>query len=233
MLLPFSARAFELVFTVYNAVIWPLQPIVHALGFLMLGCLAAPTRIGNRFTAFFLAALWAWTGLVYHVGFFAAINPVAFAFGAAFALQGALLFDAGRRGLRAFAGAGRARTLLAWTLLLYSAALYPLIGLWLGTGYMNSPAFGVTPCTLTLTTLGVLLLCGPSVPARLYVIPIAWAGIGGSAAPLLGMLQDWPLPAAGLVGLLVVLRDRRRRPSVGASKGGGQVRSEAPTRLRA
>ena len=38
-----------------------------------------------------LAAFWAWTGLVYHIGFFAAINPLAFAFGAAFVLESALL----------------------------------------------------------------------------------------------------------------------------------------------
>jgi hypothetical protein len=37
------------VFTVYNAVIWPLQPIAHALGLLMLGCLIRPTRNGDRF----------------------------------------------------------------------------------------------------------------------------------------------------------------------------------------
>ena len=211
MSLPFSPRAFELVFTVYNAVIWPLQPVAHALGLVVLGCAAAPTRIGNRFVVIFLAALWAWTGLVYHIGFFSTINAAAFGFGAAFALQSALLVDAGRRGRLAFARGGRARTVLGWSFLLYAAALYPLIGMWLGTAYLQSPTFGVTPCTLTLTTLGVLLLCGPSVPGRLYIVPIAWAGIGGSAAPLLGMPQDWPLPAAGAASLLIVLRDRQRR----------------------
>lgn len=233
MSLPFSAGAFKLVFTVYNAVVWPVQPIAHVLGFLMLGCLAAPRRIGNRFVVLLLAALWAWTGLVYHIGFFATINPLAFAFGAAFALQSALLLDAGRHGRLAFAGTGRARTVLAWSLLLYSAVLYPLIGMWLGTGYMHSPTFAVTPCTLTLTTLGVLLLCGRSVPARLYVVPIAWAGVGGSAAPLLGMPQDWPLLAGGLVSLLIVLRDRQRRPGGAASDGSAHAQPEAPTRMHA
>ena len=214
--------------SVYNAVIWPLQPIVHALGLLMLGFLARPSRLGDRFVGLTLAALWAWTGLVYHAGFFATINPLAFAFGAAFVLQAGLLLDAALRAEPARVAAGRSRTLLAWSLLLYSAVIYPLVGLWLGAGYMNSPAFGLTPCPLTLTTLGVLLLCGPSAPSRLYVIPIAWAGIGGSAAALLRMPQDWPLLAAGAVSLLVVLRDRQGRAR---GLAGDRARTARPTPL--
>jgi hypothetical protein len=211
MSLPFSHREFELVFTVYNAVIWPLQPIAHAIGLVMLAWLFAPSPRGARLVLACLAALWGWTGLVYHVGFFSSINTAAFAFGAAFVLQSALLIHATKRGQLAFDRAGAGRKRFAWALLLYSAVLYPLVGMWLGRSYMDLPAFGVTPCPLTLTTLGALLLAGPSVPLRLYVVPIAWAFIGGSAAALLRMPQDWPLLLAGAATLIVVMRDQRHR----------------------
>ena len=74
----------------------------------------------------------------------------------------------------------------------YSLLLYPLLGIALGTDYFELPAFGLTPCPVTMTTVGVLLLAS-RVPRRLYVIPVTWAMVGGSAAGLLRMPQDWVL----------------------------------------
>jgi hypothetical protein len=59
--------------------------------------------------------------------------------------------------------------------------------------------FGVTPCPITLFTFGVLLLAQSPLPRRLLVIPLLWALIGGSAAWLLGVAQDWPLLISGVL----------------------------------
>jgi hypothetical protein len=69
--------------------------------------------------------------------------------------------------------------------------------------------FGVTPCPVTIFTFGILLLTTQRVPRWLLVIPFVWSMIGGSAAILLGVMQDWLLLVSGFIAIsLIVLRDR-------------------------
>ena len=192
-MLPFTHQQFIFVFSVYNGAIWPLQPIVHAAGVLMLALLLRPSRGSDSYSLVLLAAMWIWTGFVYQIGFFSRINPIALAFGAAFVLEGALLLDAALRGRIAFGTSRGLRRSTGWALLIYSLLLYPLLGIALGADYFELPAFGLTPCPVTMTTVGVLLLASSPVPRRLYVIPVTWAIVGGSAAGLLRMPQDWVL----------------------------------------
>ena len=192
-MLPFTHQQFIFVFSVYNGAIWPLQPIVHAAGLLMLALLLRPSTGSDRYSLVLLAAMWIWTGFVYQIGFFSTINPIALAFGAAFVLEGVLLLDAAVRGRIAFGTSRGLRRATGWALLIYSLLLYPLLGIALGADYFELPAFGLTPCPVTMTTVGVLLLASRPVPRRLYVIPVTWAIVGGSAAGLLRMPQDWVL----------------------------------------
>ena len=192
-MLPFTHQQFIFVFSVYNGAIWPLQPVVHAAGLLMLALLLRPSRGSDSYSLVLLAAMWIWTGFVYQIGFFSRINPIALAFGAAFVLEGALLLDAALRGRIAFGTSRGLRRSTGWALLIYSLLLYPLLGIALGADYFELPAFGLTPCPVTMTTVGVLLLASSPVPRRLYVIPVTWAIVGGSAAGLLRMPQDWVL----------------------------------------
>ena len=192
-MLPFTHQQFIFVFSVYNDAIWPLQPIVHAAGLLMLALLLRPSTGSDRYSLVLLAAMWIWTGFVYQIGFFSTINPIALAFGAAFVLEGVLLLDAAVRGRIAFGTSRGLRRATGWALLIYSLLLYPLLGIALGADYFELPAFGLTPCPVTMTTVGVLLLASRPVPRRLYVIPVTWAIVGGSAAGLLRMPQDWVL----------------------------------------
>ena len=192
-MLPFTHQQFIFVFSVYNGAIWPLQPVVHAAGLLMLALLLRPSRGSDRYSLVLLAAMWIWTGFVYQIGFFSRINPIALAFGAAFVLQGVLLLDAAVRGRIAFGTSRGLRRSTGWALLIYSLSLYPLLGIALGAEYFELPAFGLTPCPVTMTTVGVLLLASGPVPRRLYVIPVTWSIVRGSAAGLLRMPQDWVL----------------------------------------
>ena len=59
--------------------------------------------------------------------------------------------------------------------------------------------FGVTPCPVTIFTLGMFLLTTSPVPKGLLVIPFIWSLIGGSAAILLHVPQDWVLLASGFI----------------------------------
>lgn len=63
------------------------------------------------------------------------------------------------------------------------------------------PLFGIAPCPTTIFTIGILLL-GPWHVARwLLLIPVLWTIIGGSAALLLNVPQDYGLLAAFLAVL--------------------------------
>jgi hypothetical protein len=55
------------------------------------------------------------------------------------------------------------------------------------------------------------------VPRRLLAIPLLWSLIGGSAAFLLGVPQDWLLLFSGVVTVLVLRFDRVRWATAGAA----------------
>lgn len=210
-MLPFTQAQFLGVFTDYNTAVWPVQVAAYLLGLAVMAALLRSSPRGHPFVGGVLAAMWVWTGVAYHGVFFARINPAALAFGALFVAQGVLFVIAGvvRRRLVFGLSAGFASA-LGWALVVYAAVLYPLLGLWSGHDYPAMPMFGITPCPLTLFTFGLLLLTVAPVPRWLLVIPLAWSLVGGSAAFMLGVKQDWPLLFSGLTIVLMVLRDRRR-----------------------
>ena len=210
-MLPFTHQQFLFVFAVYNGVIWPAQWVAQVLGIAMLALLASPSHRRHRAAVLILSAMWLWTGIAYHVLFFSAINPVAPVFGAAFVLEGVLLATFAWRGRLAAGRTSGARRAVGWSLLVYAVAIYPLVGLALGGDVLDLPAFGVTPCPVTLTTLGLLMLSTGPARRWLLVIPLAWAVVGGSAAVLLDMPQDWPLLAAPLLVLALSAGERLRR----------------------
>lgn len=76
--------------------------------------------------------------------------------------------------------------------------------------YPGMPMFGITPCPVTIFTFGLLLLTTARVAWWIFVIPFVWSVIGGSAALLLGVPQDWLLLVSGVAIPLIVVRDRGR-----------------------
>ncbi|ESR23988.1 DUF6064 family protein [Lutibaculum baratangense] len=209
-MLPFDRTQFLDVFAAYNAALWPAVIAAYALAVI---ALVAGLRKANHAVSlpfWILSAMWAWTGIAYHLVHFSEINPLARAFGIAFLAQAGLFAVwavrlSGRYVLKP-TGAGAA---VGYFLILYAAFLYPLIGIVLGHELAQVPMFGVTPCPLTIFTFGVLLLIAPNPPFWLFSIPVLWAFIGGSAAFLLGIPQDWMLPFSAIAAL-VLLRPRTR-----------------------
>jgi hypothetical protein len=211
-MLPFTVDQFFAVFVRYNAAIWPAQVAAYAAGVaaLVLALRGGPSA--GRWVASVLAAMWLWTGIGYHLLHFAPINPAAGLFGAAFALQGALFalaalrrrwlgFDAPVAGWRAGFGIFLAG---------YAGVLYPLLGRLMGHPWTEIPSFGVTPCPMTIFTFGLLLLARPKPPWWLLVVPAAWSVVGGSAAVLLAVPQDWMLLLGGLGATAALMRARTR-----------------------
>lgn len=216
-MLPFSHEEFVGVFAAYNGAIQPAQVIAYIIGALAMLLLALRRdAAAGRIIAAILALMWLWTGLAYHGLFFARINVLAPAFAVLFVLQGALIAYYGvfrprlRFGLAWTPPSARIAAGLGIVLLAYAPLIYPLIGAGLGQPYIEMPAFGVTPCPVTLFTFAFLLLTRRPVPGVLLVIPLLWSLIGGSAAFLLQVPQDWPLLFSGLIAVpLILIRDRQ------------------------
>ena len=205
-MLPFTRDQFLSVFVGYNHAIWPVEVLAYLIGALAVGALFRPGRISSSIAAGAIALMWIWTGVAYHWLFFATINKAAFLFGALFVVQGVYVGWAGvlRDRLRFQVENG----LVAWVgiaLLAYAAVLYALIGMAAGHGYPEMPMFGVTPCPVTLFTFGMFLLAANHISRWLLVIPVLWSLVGGSAAVLLEIPQDWLLLASGFIAVPLIV----------------------------
>ena len=205
MILPFDADAFFGVFGTYNLAIWPVQLIAYGLGALVVGSLRHPGPVADRIIATILALMWFWTGAVYHWLYFAAINRVALLFGAIFVAQGAILLLAGWRRRLAFRLTRSFRSTAGLALVTYATIFYPLIGLVSGQVWPNLPIFGVTPCPVAIFSFGCLLLTVGQVPRWVLVIPVTWSIVGGSAALLLNVPEDWILLMSGPASVVLLL----------------------------
>ena len=69
-----------------------------------------------------------------------------------------------------------------------------------------TPVFGVAPCPTTIFTLGMLLPSNAAWP--LFVIPLVWSVIGGSAAVLLVVPQDYGLILDGAIAAMLIITRR-------------------------
>ena len=173
---------------------WPvvllLWIVTAALTFFFLACGVAATTM-NALTAFH----WAWAGIAYHAAFFTWINPAAWIFAVGFLAQAlaCIWFGVIRRRL-VFDQGKTPRHLLAAMFMVYSLA-YPLLVFAAGHEFPRAPVFGV-PCPTALFTAGVLLSAAPPVPRSVFLVPIVWSLVGGSAAWLLGITPDLMLFAA-------------------------------------
>lgn len=210
-MLPFSREQFIAIFVQYNAAVWPAQAVAYVVAPVMLAMLLRPSRGGDRVIAAGLALMWVWTGVAYHGLHFSAINQAALAFGALFVLQGIGLLYAGLTGRLGFTARSGLAAWLGWALVVYATLLYPLAGLWAGHRPAELPMFGITPCPVTIFSFGLLLLATPPVPRWLLALPFAWSLIGGSAAFLLGVPQDWLLLFSGLAVVAALHGERSAR----------------------
>jgi len=210
-MLPFTTEQFVAVFAHYNHAIWPVQAFAYFLGGVAVIFLFRESGWSDRIIAGILATMWIWTGLVYQFAFFAEINRAAYLFGAMYIAQGVAIAYAGICRRINFGFRSDAAGWIGVTLVAYAGVLYPLIGILAGANPAELPVFGVTPCPVTIFTLGMLLMTRSPLDLLLLVIPVLWSLIGGSAAILLQVPQDWLLLASGLLtaGLLLV-RERAR-----------------------
>lgn len=91
--------------------------------------------------------------------------------------------------------------------------VYPLWSWYAGHGFPFLPTFGL-PCPTTIYTIGLLAFLVRPYPRSPFVVPLLWCLVGAQAAFLLGVPQDMGLIAAGVVGVVLLLRSKPSAVSV-------------------
>ena len=204
MNLPFTPEQFFNVFAQYNnALAWAAAGLWIAAGVAVSA--AWNDRSGRSHGLLrFLAVLWAWNAIAYHAAFFAQINPAAWFFAAAFALQAVFFAIVARRSEFHFFTAAGWRRKTGGALILFALA-YPVLNITFGHEYPGTPTFGV-PCPTAILTLGLLLTVRARAARWLAIIPMLWGFVGGWAALLLNVWSDYVLVLASTVVAADMLR---------------------------
>jgi len=208
MNLPFTRDQFLDVFAIYHRtcgdgalLLWVIS--VFAVAAWLRG------HASGRALTLLLVVLWLWAAVVYHAVLFSTINPAARWFALFFAWEAVLIARAGlvhedlrfEPGTRGSLGPGLA----------VAALLYPVISFVSGGDPLRSPTFGV-PCPTVLLTAGFLLGARPDPPRHLFVIPILWSLIGGTAATSMGIVPDALLFLAAAAMIVRALDPHGRHP---------------------
>lgn len=130
---PFTQDQFFEVFPAYNRALGTVPLLAPGLGVVSVVLLWVPSRRTDTFILAVLALFWSWMGLVYHVLFFARVNPAADAFGGLFVLQGLLFVHAIPRASSRPVQFGFSSSPGDWlgaAIIAYALVVYPIVG-WL------------------------------------------------------------------------------------------------------
>jgi hypothetical protein len=210
MLLPYTVEVFFSAMARYNAVWFPAAP----LGWLAVaGALALALRpprgdavLAGRIAAVPLAAAWIWTGWAHQLGVMASLNFMAPIYAWVWIGQGALLLLVGTLlGRLPLARPGDAAGGVGVGLALFGLIGHPLAVLALGHPWRGLPLAGTAPDATAIAAAGLLLLSAPR-PALLGLLaPLAWGGVAGLSAWLLGFWLDAAVPAAALLALALTI----------------------------
>lgn len=217
-MLPFTVEQFFGVFRAYNETVWPAQWVLVAFALVAIGLTLKPGDGSSRAVSAILGALWLWLGLAYHLAFFAAINPLAYAFAAVSVAGGAafLWWGVVRRRLQ-FRFSVRGSGGVALALVVFALVVYPAWSVLAGHRYPAFPTFGL-PCPTTLFTVGMSAFLVPPYPRAVLVAPVLWCLVGAQAAFLLGVPQDLGLLMAAAVGVVLIARASVAPPARPASR---------------
>jgi hypothetical protein len=199
--------------SVYNDALWPVQVVMIVTAvFLTVRVFTKPGPRADVWMKAFLSFAFAWNGVVFFLIFVR--NPISTATGVPLFFAVSILFavDIFTRGTEfrlPDAKWGKALTFF-WLALV---ALYPLIG-WVFVGHiypnMLLPMF---PCPLTVFAIALIAAAAPKADKKVFVALLPWALMGlPKCFGALDCYEDCVLFAAGVYGLVVLIRTWKARP---------------------
>ena len=204
--MPFTTEQFLEVFRHYNLSVWPMPIALYVMGIfaIFFGTRKAPAS--DKVVSYILAFLWLWMGIAYHLAFFVPINKAAYLFSILFILQCVLFLIA--KSKLVFRFQPNIYGISGAVLMFFAMVIYPAWGYFNAHIFPASPTFGL-PCPTTIFTFGILLWTDKKCPNHLLVIPFLLSLVGGSAAFLLGMVEDTGLPVAGATAAYLLVKRNR------------------------
>lgn len=206
MNIPFTSAQFYGVFSAYNTALWPVQIVLSLVGIAAIALLVFRPKNTSAGICAILTFLWVWQALAYHLVFFTAINPLAYAFAAVFMGGAVVFFWQGIMCRRLnFGVTQRWRMWEGWGLLLFALVIYPAWTYFSGHRYPAFPTFGL-PCPTTLFTIGLLAFLVKPYPRSTFVVPVIWCVVGSQAAFVFDVTADLGLIVAGVLGLVLMMR---------------------------
>jgi hypothetical protein len=185
----FSQRTYGSLVASYNADVWPLQPVLVALGLAALVvALRSRSPLHARWVWLLLGGAWLWVAWAFHFSRFSTINWAAPYLAWVFALQGLALLWVGavRQGL-CFHARAPVRTGMGAGIVCLALLVWPLVVPGLGRPWAQAESFGSMPDPTAIATIGFLLLA-PKAAWWLMAVPLA--------AGALGLTMAWGLNSA-------------------------------------
>lgn len=204
--IPFTSEVYYRLIERVNEAFWPLHFVAIILG---LAALILAWRGRSKIALALLAPAWIFSGIVFHLNYYAEINWAAPWFGWAFLTQAALLLL-----IAAFRHRQKNPQPAAMVIRLTGAAIaalalvaYPLVAVFHNQGWSQSQSFALHPDPTAVATLGIVLVVLPGGRAWLgLLIPALWCVT--TILTLIALGTGWPaLPAiiAILTGLALLL----------------------------
>lgn len=217
--MPFSTDEFLNVFGGYNSDVRPIQFAFYIMAIIALFVIFTNYSKKDVIINLVLSFFWLWMGIVYHIMYFSAVNPVAIAFGAMFIIQGFIFGYFGifkhqlqYRRDKTFSG------LMGTILVVCGLVIYPILSFSLGHTYPKMPTFGL-PCPTTIFTFGILLFSVYRLSWYIYLIPLLWSVIGVSAAIALSITEDFALGITAVIALAAFATKTQSRGQIPLAKG--------------
>ena len=214
-MLPFTVEQFLGAFVSFNKAIWPAQILAYLLGGLAFALVFRKGKWSDQIIAGILAAMWAWTGIGYHLTFFTAINKMAY--GSAHcsssrpqpssmpACTRAAWCSTSMRARPDGPASRSYSTRRPSTCPRSGDGSTPLPNCRCSASHRAQSQSSPSACCCSRDNLS---------PACCLSIPFLWSLVGGSAAILLRVPQDWLLLASGVVSVVVLIRrDQRLAPA--------------------
>lgn len=209
---PFTQDQFFQVFEKYNHAVFPLQLALLGFGIIVVLLIHRDIKNKNLWIGGFLALLWLWAGIAYHLSFFTPINRAAYGFGGIFILQGIFFLIETFRGRLQFSLKNHTWQYIGYFFVLFGLIIYPLISYTLSEQATHTISLGL-PCPTTIFTLGWLMLTSRPFPKYLLIIPILWAIIGTGAAINFGIYQDYLMLIAAVAATIYLFTRNKKKPA--------------------
>jgi hypothetical protein len=199
---------------VYNETTWPVQAVmIVAAVVLTYRVFAKPGPKADVLMKAFLSFAFAWNGVVVFLIFLR--NPISMVTGLPLFIVVSILFAVDvftrRTEFRLPDAKWKRASTFFWLLLVI---LYPLIG-WglLGHAYPKT-LLPTMPCPLTAFAIALVAAAAPKVDRKVFVALLPWALMGlPKCFGALDCYEDCILFAAGVYGLIVLIRNWKARPS--------------------